>query len=256
MVEKRPFGDPGGRHDGIDGQPFQSEVLGQHQPGLDEVGTRLLRGRHPFVAHLRRHVLPSPCPTLADSPSLIDRPTGQRKGATMPTIQTSLGTISYRDDGAGPPVLLLHAALHDRTDYAPVHDALVAGRRVLALDWPGHGESPTPDTPLRAVQFSDVLKEFVESLDLRDLVLVGNSVGGYAACRLAIEHPERVAGLVLVNSGGFTPHSAVTRAFCAVMGRPAVVKAVFPLFVRAYMHAKTPMDKTIVDRVVAQAKSP
>jgi pimeloyl-ACP methyl ester carboxylesterase len=173
----------------------------------------------------------------------------------MPTIQTSLGTISYRDDGSGPPVLLLHAALHDRTDYTGVHDALVAGRRVLALDWPGHGESPSPDTPLRAVQFGDVLEEFVDRLDLRKLVLVGNSVGGYAACRLAIEHPERVAGLVLVNSGGFTPHTAVTRAFCAVMGRPAVVKAVFPLFVRAYMHAKTPADTAIVDRVITQARS-
>jgi len=138
----------------------------------------------------------------------------------MPTMQTSLGRISYTDDGSGPPVLLLHAALHDRTDYAPVHDALVAGRRVFALDWPGHGDSPSPDTPLRAVQFGDVLTEFVDSLDLSNLVVVGNSVGGYAACRLAIEHPERTAGLVIVNAGGFTPHNPFTRALCALMAAP------------------------------------
>ena len=35
----------------------------------------------------------------------------------MPTMQTSLGTVSYADEGSGPPILLLHAALHDRTDY-------------------------------------------------------------------------------------------------------------------------------------------
>src|SRR6202171_1121304 len=115
----------------------------------------------------------------------------------MPTMQTSLGRISYTDDGSGPPVLLLHAALHGRTDYAPVHDALVAGRRVFPLDWPGHGDSPSPDTPLRAVQFGDVLTEFVDSLDLSNLVVVGNSVGGYGACRLATEQPERRGGLVI-----------------------------------------------------------
>ena len=69
----------------------------------------------------------------------------------MATMQTSLGMVSYTDVGSGPPVVLLHAALHDRTDFAPVTEALATGRRVLALDWPGHGESPLPATPLPAV---------------------------------------------------------------------------------------------------------
>jgi pimeloyl-ACP methyl ester carboxylesterase len=173
----------------------------------------------------------------------------------MPTMQTSLGTVSYTDEGSGPPMLLLHAALHGRTDFAPVHDALMDGRRVLALDWPGHGESPLPAVPLRAVQFGYVLVEFADLLDLRNVVIVGNSVGGYAACRLALERPQRVAGLVLVNTGGFTPHSAFTRLFCALMGRPAVLKAVFPVSVRAYMRAKSPADRTVIARVAARSKT-
>jgi pimeloyl-ACP methyl ester carboxylesterase len=60
---------------------------------------------------------------------------------------------------------------------------------------------------------------------------------------------------VLVNTGGFTPHSAFTRFFCAVMGRPAVIKAVFPVFVRAYMRAKSPTDRAVVNRVVARART-
>jgi pimeloyl-ACP methyl ester carboxylesterase len=60
----------------------------------------------------------------------------------MATMHTALGTVSYTDEGSGPPIVLLHAALHDRTDYAPVAASLAQGRRVLALDWPGHGESP------------------------------------------------------------------------------------------------------------------
>ena len=108
----------------------------------------------------------------------------------MATMQTSRGTVSYTDEGSGPPVLLLHAALHDRTDFAPVAEALGNGRRVLALDWPGHGESPLPATPLRAVEFGDLLIEFADRLGLANAVIVGNSVGGYAACRLALERPS------------------------------------------------------------------
>lgn len=173
----------------------------------------------------------------------------------MPTMQTSLATVSYTDDGSGPPILLLHATLHDRTDFDTVRAELGTGRRVLALDWPGHGDSPLPSTPLGAVQFGDLLVEFADRLDLGNVVVVGNSVGGYAACRLALERPERVAGVVLINTGGFTPHSAATRTLCAVMGRPAVVKAVFPIFVRAYMQPKTSADKAVVRRVVDRAKS-
>src|SRR5258708_38442483 len=136
--------------------------------------------------------------------------------------------VDYTDDGSGPPILLLHAALHDRTDYGPVHGALAKGRRVLALDWPGHGESPLPTAPLGAVQFGDLLVEFADRLDLSNVVVVGNSVGGYAACRLALERPERVAGLVLVNTGGFPPHSALPPLGLRGMGRPAAVKSGFP----------------------------
>jgi pimeloyl-ACP methyl ester carboxylesterase len=170
-------------------------------------------------------------------------------------MQTSRGTVFYTDQGSGPPIVLLHAALHDRTDFAAVIEALASGRRVLALDWPGHGDSPLPAIPLRAVEFGDLLIEFADRLDLTDAVLVGNSVGGYAACRVALERPDRVAGVVLVNNGGFTPHGIATRIFCATMGRPGVIKAVFPAFVRAYMRAKSPTDRAAVDRVVARAKT-
>jgi pimeloyl-ACP methyl ester carboxylesterase len=179
------------------------------------------------------------------------------KGLAMPTTTlstaTSVATVSYADEGSGPPILLLHAALHDRTDYSSVNQALGRGRRVIALDWPGHGESPSVDEPPGAVQFGDLAVDFVDQLDLHNVVVIGNSVGGYAACRLAMARPDRVAGVVLVNTGGFTPHTVFTRAFCAVMGRPAVVRSVFPLFVRAYMHARTPAERAIVGRVVANA---
>ena len=47
----------------------------------------------------------------------------------------------------------------------PVHDALANGRRALALDWPGHGDSPLPAVPLRAAQFGDLAVEFADLLE-------------------------------------------------------------------------------------------
>ncbi len=173
----------------------------------------------------------------------------------MPTTNFSLGPISYTDEGEGPTILLLHAALHDHTDYDSVRQSLLPGHRILAVDWPGHGESPSPGEPLTAAQFGDLAVEFADRLDLNNLVVIGNSVGGYAACRLAIERPERIAGVVLVNTGGFTDHNLASRAFCSLMSRPAIIRSVFPLFVRAYMRARTESDRAIVDRVVARAKT-
>ncbi len=178
----------------------------------------------------------------------------------MPTVTTSRGTMSYSDsssrDGTGPPVLLLHANLHDSSDYASVLDALSDGRRVIAVDWPGHGNSPTPDTPLGAPELGDLAVELVDVLDLTNLVVIGNSVGGYAACRIALERPDRVAGVVLVNTGGFTPHTPFSRAFCAVMGSPAVIRTCARYFARAYMRPTSAADHAIVSRVAARSKTP
>lgn len=175
----------------------------------------------------------------------------------MPTMTTKNGaTVWYADEGTGSAVLLLHANLHDSADYAPVLGPLAEGRRVVTLDWPGHGRSPAAPRPLTATELGDLAVEFVDALQLSELVVIGNSVGGYAACRIAIERPSSVAGLVLVNNGGFTPHTPLTRAFCAAMGRPAVVRAVMPWFARAYLRPRTAADRDILRRVGGRARTP
>lgn len=76
---------------------------------------------------------------------------------------------------------------------------------MIALDWPGHGDSPspTPDYRPTAASFADVLADVVAGLDLPSAAFIGNSVGGFAAARLAITDQQRVSQLVLVNAGGF-----------------------------------------------------
>ena len=164
----------------------------------------------------------------------------------MPTVTTSRGTISYS-------ALVIpgwrRAPSPASSRQPPRQQRLRAGvprvvrrqarhRRRLA----GHGNSPMPDTPLGAPGLGDLAVELVDVLDLTNLVVIGNSVGGYAACRIALERPDRVAGVVLVNTGGFTPHTPFSRAFCAVMGTPAAIRTCAPYFARAYMRPTSAAD--------------
>jgi pimeloyl-ACP methyl ester carboxylesterase len=175
----------------------------------------------------------------------------------MAFIQTRSGRVAYREIGSGPTVLLLHANLHDGRDFDPVMQTLARDYRTIAVDWPGHGDSDPvePGVEPSAPLFADVLEDLVDGLGLSRVVVIGNSVGGFAAARLAINRPETVAGLILVNSGGFVPLNLLTRMFCRLMGTPAWFRATAPLFVRGYMKAKTESDAAIVARAIAKAKT-
>jgi pimeloyl-ACP methyl ester carboxylesterase len=172
------------------------------------------------------------------------------------TVDTRVGKIAYSDTGEGPVVVLLHAALHDRRDFDAIAPSLRRDHRVIALDWPGHGDSPPPAPSYRptAASFADVLADVVATLDLPPAAFVGNSVGGFAAARLAITDPQRVSRLVLVNTGGFTA-SPITNLYCRTLGMPAVMKRVLPRSIRSYMKATSDNDYAVQERALARANT-
>lgn len=112
-----------------------------------------------------------------------------------------LGAISlmaYDWPGEGAPVLLAHAnGFHARCwDQVVAH---LPGRRCVALDLRGHGRSAKPAPPYRWRSFAEDLVALAEAMDLRDIVGVGHSVGGYATALAAALAPERFVALVLVD---------------------------------------------------------
>lgn len=171
-------------------------------------------------------------------------------------VQTRVGKVAYGDCGEGPVVVLLHATLHDRRDFDPIVPSIARDHRVIALDWPGHGESPAPEPDYRptAASFADVLTDVVAALDLPSAAFIGNSVGGFAAARLAITDPQRVSRLVLVNSGGFIA-GPVTNLYCRTLGTPAVMKRVLPWSIRSYMKARSDSDYAVQERALARART-
>ena len=168
--------------------------------------------------------------------------------------KTRVGKVAYSDTGDGPAVVLLHATLHDRHDFDAIVPTLRRDHRVIAVDWPGHGDSPAPAPSYRptAASFADVLVDVVAALDLPPAAFVGNSVGGFAAARLAITDPQRVSRLVLVNTGGFIA-SPVTNLYCRILGTPAVMRRVLPRSIRSYMKAASENDRAVQERALARA---
>ncbi|MFI9834543.1 alpha/beta fold hydrolase [Streptomyces sp. NPDC051913] len=106
------------------------------------------------------------------------------------------GDLHGTPDDVRPPLLLLHGLTFDRRHWAPFLAQLPAGRRVLALDLPGHGASPestsyTPDAVAALVH------QAVTAAGLASPVVVGHSVGGLLATVYAAEQPVR--GVVNVD---------------------------------------------------------
>src|SRR6201992_2224227 len=172
--------------------------------------------------------------------------------AMVNTVHTRAGVVAYSDVGEGPVVVLLHATLHDRHDFDAIMPVLQRDHRVIAVDWPGHGDSPSPNQPPSAALYADVLADVVAALDLPPAAFVGNSVGGFAAARLAITDPQRVSRLVVVHTGGFIA-TPLTNLYCRILGRPAVMKRVLPWSIRSYMKATSQNDRAVQERALARA---
>lgn len=172
----------------------------------------------------------------------------------MQTLRTTAGELAYTDAGSGPAVVLLHANLHDHHDFDPIIPTLEAKYRVIAVDWPGHGAA-APNTSVTAVGFADALTELTTALNLKQAVYLGNSVGAFAAARLALDHPDRVAGLILVNGGGLVPRSPLTRAFYRVYGSTLFARHLLPRSIRDYMQPMSPHDEAVIDRVTRTART-
>lgn len=172
----------------------------------------------------------------------------------MPTLPTPSGPIAYDEQGHGQPIVLLPSGAHDHHDYDELRALLGARFRSISLDWPAHGKSPAGSGPATAMRFADVTEQLVERLAPEGAVVVGNSVGGFAAARLAIRRPELVKGLVIVDSGGFAGRPPYVRAFCALTAQPWFLRRIYPSFSATYMRPRTHADERARDTGIATTR--
>jgi 4,5:9,10-diseco-3-hydroxy-5,9,17-trioxoandrosta-1(10),2-diene-4-oate hydrolase len=116
----------------------------------------------------------------------------------------SAGSINtaYLSAGAGQPVILLHGAGAGAVTWYPSIAAIAKNYYVVAPDIVGYGESDKPDAPYDRAYFSRWLAAFLSALNIWKADVAGLSQGGAIALQFALDNPERIGKLVLVNAGG------------------------------------------------------
>ncbi len=99
-----------------------------------------------------------------------------------------------------PSLLLLHGALGSADQLRPLAELLEPDFAVSVLEFPGHGRTAAPSSGFTMKGFQDAIAEKIQRDGLAPARVFGYSMGGFAACRLALEAPERFAGLATLGT--------------------------------------------------------
>lgn len=192
--------------------------------GLGAVAATLTSGRRllPAAPEPEPGAAPPPPPTPpgtepAESPGAADR--GAAPLSDTLWVAGPAGNLFVRDSAGGEggegdrghgapyPVLFLHSLAGNGGQWALQLDHLRRHRRALALDLRGHGDSdPAEDGDYSIAGLANDVGAVADQLGLRRFVLAGHSLGSAVAIEFAGRHPERVAGLLLVDPNGDMTH--------------------------------------------------
>jgi len=143
------------------------------------------------------------------------------KSRVIPIRINSLETVHFLDfEGSGslPPIILIHGISSCAADYYPIIRKFQSEcKRVIALDLPGHGLSSAHST----MSFEELENRMVEAVErcaeecqiskTEQCIVLGNSLGGFVACRFTVKNPTLVCALALVSPAGapLTPEELI-----------------------------------------------
>jgi pimeloyl-ACP methyl ester carboxylesterase len=134
---------------------------------------------------------------------------GQEAGSPERFFDSDGISIRYLELGEGDPVVLLHGfALSAEVNWrlTGLLDSLPQEYRMLALDQRGHGRSEKPHDPESyGLQFVEDVVRLLDELEIEKAHIVGYSMGGGIALRLAADHPDRVRSIVIGGAGWVPP---------------------------------------------------
>jgi pimeloyl-ACP methyl ester carboxylesterase len=126
--------------------------------------------------------------------------------------------IAYKDEGEGQIILCLHALGHSSKDFASLYKLPLEKYRIIALDFPGQGISASSSVPASSSFYFSLINKFIQLLDLKNIIVVGNSIGGAVAIRIANNNPN-VRLLSLSNPAGLDKRGVMARFFLNYMVR-------------------------------------
>jgi len=177
--------------------------------------------------------------------------------------------VHYRDEGNRqdtlPPIVLIHgtgASLHTWDGWV---EALQDQHRIIRLDLPAYGLTGPNDSGDYSLDFyAGFLLKFLDSLDVDQVIIGGNSLGGGVAWMTALRAPERVSGLILVDASGYPVTSqsrplafrVATWPLVSQLFRYVTPRSVIEQSVRNVYADKSLVSEALIDRYHDLARRP
>lgn len=144
-------------------------------------------------------------------------------------------TVSFNTESKEIPLVMLHGLGAGVALWVMNFDALAKGRPVYAIDILGFGRSSRPKFSSDALtcekQFVKSVEEWRREMNIKNMILLGHSMGGFIASSYALSYPDRVKHLILADPWGFPEKPS-----------DALSSKQIPLWVRALAHALTPLN--------------
>ena len=140
-------------------------------------------------------------------------------------VEVPAGVISYRECGAGSSIVFVHGVGVNGDLWRSVVPRLASRHRCISPDlpWGSHSIPLEPHADLSLPGMARIVADFLEALDLDDVVIVANDTGGAVAQALVGRHPERIARLVLTSCDAFEKFPPTPQKYLEVMARSRVL---------------------------------
>lgn len=118
----------------------------------------------------------------------------------QPRVATRVGSIAVTDEGAGTPVVCWPSIFSDHRLFSHVCRLLGDGWRTLRIDGPGFGRSDPPRGDVQAGAYADAVVDVLDALGIDTAFVAGCSWGGQIAVQAGVRHPNRVRGVLAMNT--------------------------------------------------------
>jgi pimeloyl-ACP methyl ester carboxylesterase len=145
----------------------------------------------------------------------------------MPEVELHGQRVTYHLFGEGPPVVLIHGITSSSRTWRQVMHGLAERHTVVAPDLLGHGRSGKPRGDYSLGAYASGVRDLLAVLGLSRATVVGHSLGGGIAMQFAYQFPERVARLVLVDSGGLGEEVSLALRAATLPGSELVMPWLF-----------------------------
>ena len=109
-------------------------------------------------------------------------------------------SVAYRTMGVGKPVVLLHGFCESNKIWGVFANLLAQRCKLFIADLPGFGTSQLPTTPFSIDTVGEIMWQWLDSIEVKDPIIVGHSLGGYVTLAMVDQRPDNVAGFSLFHS--------------------------------------------------------